>query len=192
MAKRKKQTELPADVTEVAEMQTIIAYKGFDQNLQCRGHQFEVGQTYEIDGEINIGEQGWHACEHPLNVFNYYAPSASRYAEVTLAGATDKRASDTKIAAAKITVNVELTIGELVQRAVKWVFVRAIWSDNHSATGYRGAASATGDRVAASATGCHGAASATGVYGKARGGNGCAIFLVRRDDDGQSLTPSPA
>src|ERR1700678_2283029 len=70
-----------------------------------------------------------------------------------------------------------------------------------SATGYRGAASATGDRGAASATGTSGAASATGTsgaasatgtsgaamasgrFGRAQGANGCAIFLVHRDEN---------
>ncbi|MDE1822672.1 MAG: hypothetical protein KGI98_17685 [Euryarchaeota archaeon] len=61
-----------------------------------------------------------------------------------------------------------------------------------SATGYYSAASATGYCGAASATGYCGAASATGDYsavmssgrlGRVKGANGCALFLVRRDDE---------
>ena len=63
-----------------------------------------------------------------------------------------------------------------------------------SATGDQGAASATGNQGAASATGYRGAASATGEAsvavstgfdGRAMAGEGCAIVLVHRDDDGK-------
>ena len=52
-----------------------------------------------------------------------------------------------------------------------------------SATGDSGAASATGYRGAASATGDSGAAMACGDSGRVMGGDGCALFLVERDED---------
>ncbi len=152
----------------VSEAATITAYKGFDKNLKCRGFQYEVGKTYEHDGDVEACASGFHACEHPLNVFAYYAPAESRYAEVTLAGKTAREAAgDTKIAAAKITINVELSIGELVQRAWDYVWSRATVEKGGHATGDQGAASATGNWGAASATGDQGAASATGNWGAA-------------------------
>jgi len=148
--------------------QTIVAYKGFDRSLQCRGFQYEVGKTYEHDGDVEACAAGFHACEHPLKVFAYYAPGKSRYAEVALAGTTAREASgDTKIAAAKITINVELSIGELVQRAWDYTWSRATVENGGHATGYQGAASATSYQGAASATGDWGAASATGYQGAA-------------------------
>lgn len=51
----------------------IIAYKGFDKDLKCRGFQYEVGKEYELpEGvEPELCKQGFHACESPLNVLDY-------------------------------------------------------------------------------------------------------------------------
>ncbi len=161
-AKRKTKTETAPAV------EAVTAYKGFDSNWQCRGFQYAVGQTYTMDGPVKSCERGFHACEHPLNVFDYYPPAGSRFAEVTLSGAMHReQGGDTKIAAASITVKVELSISDLVQRARDWVWSRATVEEGGHATGDQGAASATGDQGAASATGDQGAASATGDQGAA-------------------------
>ena len=52
---------------------TIKTIKGFDHNLQCRGKQYEVGQTYTEEGDIKICEHGLHAISpdaSPLSVVN--------------------------------------------------------------------------------------------------------------------------
>jgi hypothetical protein len=158
----------------------VTAYKGFDKNLVCnpdgKPFQYEIGKTYEHKGNVvRCAEGGFHACEHPLNVFSYYPPATSRYCEVQMSGQIARDGSDTKIASARITIGVEVHLHELIQRAVKWVFDRSKPEGPSatgrygaaSATGYQGAASATGDQGAASATGYQGAASATGRYGAA-------------------------
>jgi hypothetical protein len=182
----------------------VTAYKGFDKNLVCnpdgKPFQYEIGKTYEHKGNVvRCAEGGFHACEHPLNVFSYYPPATSRYCEVQMSGQIARDGSDTKIASARITIGVEVHLHELIQRAVKWVFDRSKPEGPSatgrygaaSATGYQGAASATGDQGAASATGYQGAASATGRYGaasatgyqgKARASEGSALFLTRRKD----------
>jgi len=52
-----------------------------------------------------------------------------------------------------------------------------------TASGYSGAATASGDSGAATASGDSGAATASGRNGKARGKDGCALFLTYRDSD---------
>ena len=52
-----------------------------------------------------------------------------------------------------------------------------------TASGYYGAATASGDSGAATASGNSGAATASGRNGRARGADGCALFLVRRGSD---------
>ena len=50
----------------------IIAYKGFDENLCCRGFQYEIGKEYVQEGEIECCKSGFHACTNPFDVLDYY------------------------------------------------------------------------------------------------------------------------
>ena len=180
-------------------------YKGMDKDMKCRGFQYEVGGEYETD-EAKACECGFHACEHPLDVFNYYPPAGSRFFEVEQSGNLSKSGEDTKVASTKIKIGAELSVAGMVKAAVEYTKDRCTQNEGDKATGYRGAASATGNQGAASATGYRGAASATGyqgaasatgklsvamacgVKGKAMGSLGCALFLVERGDyDGETF-----
>ncbi len=181
--------------------QVTKSIKGFNQDLTCRGFQYEIGKTYTHNGGVEQCLSGFHACpveHHPLSVFEFYAPAGSRFFEVTQGGKTSN--GGTKLASATITIDFEITIGELVKRAWDYVWSRATKSDEAhvtvdngaaSATGDQGAASATGDLGAASVTGYQGAASATGTrgaaissyVGKVMGADGNALFAIERDDN---------
>ena len=161
------QTKAAKAKKQETDAQVVVAYKGFDRNLQCRGFQYEIGKEFVHDGEVKACEGGFHACEHPLNVFGYYAPSESRFCVVELSGELSRHGDDTKIAAGRIRIKAEIGIPQLVADAVRWVMDRCTPENTAHATGYRGAASATGTQGAASATGNWGAASATGYQGAA-------------------------
>jgi len=146
---------------------TITSYKGFDQNLQCRGFQYQLNQTYTHEGPVQVCESGFHACEYPLDVFGYYPPASGRYFQVAQSGDLSREDTDSKIASRTLTLNAELTLADIVTHAVNYVFDRSTPEGAASATGDHGAASATGNYGAASATGDHGAASATGYQSAA-------------------------
>jgi hypothetical protein len=155
----------------------IVAYKGFNTDLTCRGYQFEFGKTYEHEGTVKACSSGFHSCESPMDVFGYYAPATSRYAEVEVAGKISRHSDDSKIASATITLKAELTIPEFVQRAIDWVWnkvdksleqqIMPGYQSAASNTGYQSAASNTGDYSAASNTGNRSAASNTGYQSAA-------------------------
>jgi hypothetical protein len=139
------------------------AYKGFDKNLQCRGLQYEIGGTQEVD-KVKLCNQGLHACEAPLDVFSYYAPGeGSRYCEVEMEGVSDERGGDSKRVAKKLTVGAEIGIPGLVKAHVEYVKAHTTMehTDQKAAT--------AGDRGAATA-GTYGAATA-GTYGAATAGD---------------------
>lgn len=178
------------------------AYKGFNQNMTCRGFQFEEGKTYELpEGEEGkLCKSGFHACEMPLDVFSYYPPASSVYRQVELENVSDERRGDSKVCARKIRIGAELNIAGIVKAQIEYIKERAHEVEGGHASEKQGAASATGDKGAASATGYQGAASATGsmgaasatgkesvamacgYQGKAKAAQGCVIFLVERGE----------
>ncbi|PRA76748.1 hypothetical protein CQ052_05130 [Ochrobactrum sp. MYb15] len=143
-------------------MTKILAFKGFDAQLQCRNFQFELTKSYTHDGPVIACEKGFHACEYPLDIFKYYAPATSRFGEVELSGETHKEGSDTKIAAAEITIKCELKIPELVAAAVRYIIDRTKRVDGNHASGERELIKAHGDRSVATVTGQWSAATASG------------------------------
>ncbi|MBX6041146.1 hypothetical protein ISF14_32295 [Pseudomonas aeruginosa] len=162
---RKKKTEVEEIVT---------AYKGFKQDLTCRGYQFEIGGTYKHEGEVEACASGFHSCEYPLDVFGYYAPGDSRFAIVKASGQLSRHDDDSKIASATLVVEAEISMPTMISRAIDWIMARldssveqTVAGDTASNTGNRSAASNTGDYSAASNTGDYSAASNTGDYSAA-------------------------
>lgn len=47
-------------------------FKGFDKNLCCRGFQYEVGKTYEMEEEPILCKRGFHFCETLEQAETYY------------------------------------------------------------------------------------------------------------------------
>jgi hypothetical protein len=147
---------------------TVTAIKGFDQNWTCREYKFEIGKTYEHDGNVAACQSGFHACEFAFDVFGYYPPGTSRYAIVTQSGDIARHDQDSKIASAKITIEAEIHLPELIKRGVDWILAKVDF-DNEPATntGYRSAATNTGDQSAATNTGDRSAATNTGYQSAA-------------------------
>ncbi|EBG4951582.1 hypothetical protein FI043_00545 [Salmonella enterica subsp. enterica] len=185
----------------------IVTFKGFNKDLKCRDFQFEIGKTFHHDGKVEACGSGFHACECPFDVFSYYSPADSRFAETISFGITDREeGGDTKIASASITIKAELTLPQFIQRGIEWIWSKIdksleqqIMCGNRSAatnTGNRSAATNTGDcsaatntgnRSAAEVSGSQSVAAAFGIEGKARASEGGAIVLCYRDEDGELI-----
>ncbi|EEI2161791.1 hypothetical protein GYD87_001897 [Salmonella enterica] len=151
----------------------IVTFKGFNKELKCRDFQFEIGKTFHHEGKVEACGSGFHACECPFDVFGYYSPADSRFAETISFGVTDREEDgDTKIASASITIKAELTLPQFIQRGIEWIWSKIdksleqqIMCGDWSAatnTGNRSAATNTGDWSAATNTGDWSAATNTG------------------------------
>ncbi|EDI0806906.1 hypothetical protein CC841_17020 [Salmonella enterica subsp. enterica serovar Rissen] len=194
----------------------IVTFKGFNKDLKCRDFQFEIGKTFHHDGKVEACVSGFHACECPFDVFSYYSPADSRFAETISFGITNREEDgDTKIASASITIKAELTLPQFIQRGIEWIWSKIdksleqqIMCGNRSAatntgnrsaatntgdcsaatnTGNRSAATNTGDWSAAEVSGSQSVAAAFGIEGKARASEGGAIVLCYRNEDGELI-----
>ncbi|MBH9437766.1 hypothetical protein I5K88_04755 [Pseudomonas aeruginosa] len=201
-----------ASKKKAASEEVVTAYKGFKQDLTCRGYQFEIGGTYKHEGEVEACASGFHSCEYPLDVFGHYAPGESRFAIVKASGHLSRHDDDSKIASATLVVEAEISMPTMISRALDWIMSKVdksveqtVVGGTASNTGDYSAASNTGDRSAASNTGNRSAASNTGyqsaaevsgkesvaaslgIEGRARASAGSAIVLCHRDDEGRLI-----
>ena len=99
----------------------IKSYKGFDKNLRCRDFQYKIGGIYEMDGEIKVCNRGFHACESPFDVFDYYTMIDSRFCEVEQDGNISKEDRGTKICSSKIKIKAELKLADMINLGVEWL-----------------------------------------------------------------------
>ncbi len=81
----------------------MIACKGFDPGLVCRGHQFQMGlNTTE---EANCVQNGFHCAENPLDCLTYYSDmDRSEYYLVDAGGDIDEDGNDTKISCTELRI----------------------------------------------------------------------------------------
>ena len=169
----------------------IIAYKGMDENMRCRGKQYEVGKTYTED-KADCCHAGMHACENPLDVFCHYQLNGkNRFFEVECSGDVSKDDCDSKLACTELTIKGEMNFAGLVKATVQAVFDRVKEKSSFS-SGTRSTAGTSGDYSTAAATGAFcraestGAASiavANGYESKARCAMGDYLVLTEYDSN---------
>ena len=157
------------------------AYKGFNKDMTCtpkgRAFQYKEGETYHED-EAALCKKGFHACERPLDVFDYYAPGTSVYHEVDLEDVSAERKEDTKVCGKTIKIGAKLDVAGLVKAQFDYVKSHTTTEDTDpkkANAGNYGAANA-GNCGAANA-GNYGAANA-GDCGAANAGN-CGAAISR-------------
>ena len=160
-------------------MKTIKGFKGFDKDLKCKGFQYEVGKTFEEDGEVKVCEKGFHFCENPADVFVYYPPSydgsLNRFCEVSGSGKMDKESDGSKVACSKIHISAEIGLKGLIDAWVKFILDKVDKNKKESNTGRYSAATNTGDYSAATNTGDYSAATNTGDRSAAINTGCCSV-----------------
>ena len=150
-------------------------FKGFEKDLKCRDFQYEEGKEFHTEKEDCCNE-GFHACEYPLDCFAYYDPAHSVFHEVELSGEMDKDGNDTKVCATDIKIGARISIAGLVKAAIEFTMSKV--NKEGKSDERHGFASATGDYGASSATGNCGASSATGYRGASSVSNPTGVAVA--------------
>ena len=159
--------------------EVIKSYKGFNKDMTCKDKQYADGGTYTED-DAKCCDHGMHACEYPLDCFNYYAPATSVYHEVEQSGKLDKNGDDTKVASTVMKVGARLDIRGLVHAAIEYTKNRTTMehTDPKMATaGDSGAATSRGK----SASGENGLSVARGNNVKVKGGLGAILVIAEEN-----------
>ena len=92
--------------------EVVRGYKGFNKDMTCWGFQYEVGQTYEMEGYIEPYKHGFHFCRNAADVLNYYGRKGCRYAEVEALG--DVINKEELSVTNKLRITRKLTLAEIM------------------------------------------------------------------------------
>jgi hypothetical protein len=152
------------------DQKVVLAYKGFDKDLACSPvggmkFQYEIGKTYEHEGDVEACASGFHACKNPIDVWNYYQPGTSRFCLVELSGEIRRHEQGSKIAAGRIKIKAEIGIPQIITDAVK--FIMALAKGEAATTGEGANAATTGNWANAATTGNWANAATTGNWANA-------------------------
>lgn len=99
-------------------------YKGFDKDLKCKGFQYEVGKEFETEDKAKCCKSGFHACENPFDVLDFYPildedGNENRFCEVEGGGDTDT--DDKKTCFSKIKIKAEIGFKGLMPAFLEFV-----------------------------------------------------------------------
>ena len=109
-------------------MSKQTTYKGFDEDLKCRGFQYEINKEYKHDGNVESCVSGFHSCENPFDVWDYYPlGSNNRYAEVEIDGIIHE--GNSKIASEIIKIKTELTLKSFIESCIKFILEKSKVND---------------------------------------------------------------
>ncbi len=111
------------ETTNTIKGKEVIAYKGMNYDITCKGFRYEVGKTYKTD-KVELWKCRFHMCLNPRDVLEYYSQNEnSRYFKVKLSGEIAKCDEfDTEVAATEITILEEITdtFNEVIETTEWW------------------------------------------------------------------------
>ena len=112
----KKEAERLAHIHQKKERfkkMSVKGYKVFNPDWTCRNFQYQVGQTYEMEGPVIPCERGFHFCKNAADCFNHYAFKPENKVAEVIAHGTVKEEGD-KCCTDKIEIVREISWQEVL------------------------------------------------------------------------------
>lgn len=150
-------------------MKKIKGFKAFNKGMECNGFKFKEGEVYEEE-KAELCRSGFHFCENPLDVLNYYDLIDSEIHEVESLGKTDKetdKGKDTKTATTKIKIGVKLSLKTFIDASISFIMEKC-----------KTEKASSGDYAKLASSGDYGIVAGIGVNNKAKGKKGNWIVLA--------------
>ena len=102
-------------------IEIVKGFKATDKDLKCRDFQYKIGKEYKED-KAKLCNSGFHFCENPLDILNYYDLCESRFFEVEAKEVSEeKRNDDTKRASKRIKLTTELNLSGLIKASFNYI-----------------------------------------------------------------------
>jgi hypothetical protein len=101
----------------------IKGYKAYNNDMTCRGIKFEEGKEYKTDRAL-ICNEGYHFCENPLDVLNYYDLCDSKFSEVMSLPNSDidKSNDDSKRCTTNIKIGAKLNLPAFIKASFEFIY----------------------------------------------------------------------
>jgi len=161
-------------------VKSIKAYKAFDKGLICRGFQYEEGEIYSQYGGVSLCNTGFHACENPLNVLDFYDLTTSEFCEVELSN--EIKSDETKSASSTIEIKAKLSFKGFIKAAIDFTWSKC--ETTNISSGYSSKLAASGYSSKLAASGYSSKLAASGKYSKlAASGNDSNLAASGNDSN---------
>ena len=99
-------------------------FKAYNKGLVCRDTQYVVGETKEHNCSVKICDRGFHFCENPLDVLNYYDLCESEFTEVEALGEVQGSGDDkdSKRVTNKIKIGAKLDLTGFIKASFNFLW----------------------------------------------------------------------
>ena len=135
-------------------VKSIKGYKAFNKGMLCQDFQYAENTEYSIKENPKLCEKGFHFCENPLNILDYYNLCDSEFAEIESLGKTET--DNLKTVTNKIKIRIKLDLKAFINASFKFLWEKCKISENgdiQSASGNFSQLAASGDSSKLAASG---------------------------------------
>jgi hypothetical protein len=135
-------------------------FKAFNKGLKCLNKQYEENTEYKISDKPELCSKGFHYCENPLDVLNYYDLCDSEFAEIEDLG--DTKTDNQKSVTNHIKIKGKIDLKGFIKASIDFLWERSNIKD--AASGDSSQLVASGDSSQLVASGDYSQLAASGYY----------------------------
>jgi len=138
-------------------------FKAFSVDFSCRGFQYQEGENYSMGGDIAPCSRGFHYCENPFDVLDYYDLCESEFAEIEDNGNT--KTDGDKSATNNITIKTKLGLSGFVNNCVEYL-IKETKIAKLASSGYSAKLASSGDSAQLASSGDYAKLASSGYSAK--------------------------